>query len=141
MKNIRHLQRLLVVSALFSVGCSPTEKPDTSSKEVSQSKETIVKEEDKKSDAFSLEFYSDTEIKNCADGLLVINKTNQFSKEIKTLKISWGDGKEKLPDYNEIALLEKLEASEIDYTFTNHSLIPDKATKIWVEALNESNDV
>ncbi len=126
---------------LISVGgCSPTEKDDVSSKS-QESEQTIIKEPDKKSNSFTLDFYSDTKIKNCSDGVLAITKTDSFSSDIKTLKISWGKGQEKLDDYNEISLVDKFDASEIDYTFSNNSLIPLDATKIWVEALDDKDKV
>ncbi len=137
MKKHRFLRVFLLSNALLSVGCSPIESPESSSEE--ESSDLPIKEEDKKSDLFSLDFYSDTSIKNCADGVLAITKSSKFSADIKTLKISWGKEKEKLNDYNEIATLDKFEASEIDYTFANNSLIPLEATKLWVEALDKDN--
>lgn len=95
---------------------------------------------DLSSDFFTLAYARDTDIQNCADGLLLISKQKTFEEGVCSLTISWGDGSQAFDDYSPIAEYDNVNAAEFEYTFENNSLIPMEATKIWVEAKGEQGE-
>lgn len=91
--------------------------------------------------SFDISYYNISNIKNCAEGILLINKNGNFNEEITTLQVKWGDKDSSFDDYSALNSFTNLRGSEFEYDFIANSLIPTKATKIWVEAINSNGEI
>ena len=98
----------------------------------------MIKTPDTTSDLFTLYYQNQSDIKNCAEGSLLITKGTAFSSTISSLSLNWGDKDSSFTDYSAISTFTNMNSSDFQYDFTINTLIPMKATKIWVEAFDLS---
>lgn len=90
---------VLLTSLLFmSVSCGGSTSQETSSKPSEEPVSSEVSEEIKESyypdldsDAISLYYESDTELKNCAQGTLLVQKKEAFPSSAASIEVKWGD--------------------------------------------------
>lgn len=89
---------------------------------------------------FTLLYSRAAEVKNEASGLVLIEKTPAFSSAIARLDLAWGDAESPLKEYSPLANYTHFLASEIEYDFAPHALIPTNATHLWLSAYDASGN-
>lgn len=140
---------VLLTSLLFmSVSCGGSTSQETSSKPSEEPVSSEVSEEIKESyypdldsDAISLYYESDTELKNCAQGTLLVQKKEAFPSSAASIEVKWGDENGPFDDYDALALFEELNRPDFEYSFKPNALIPFEATKLWVVIEDENGEV
>ncbi|MGN1242629.1 MAG: hypothetical protein ACI4TN_00160, partial [Candidatus Enterosoma sp.] len=140
---------VLLTSLLFmSVSCGGSTSQETSSKPSEEPVSSEVSEEIKESyypdldsDAISLYYESDTELKNCAQGTLLVQKKEAFPSSAASIEVKWGDENGPFDDYDALALFEELNRPDFEYSFKPNALIPFEATKLWAVIEDENGEV
>ncbi len=147
MNKKRKIVNILVLSMSlsFMVGCgegssstSLTMSSDSAS--TTSSSSTYPHTPDIESDLLEINYSNNSKIKNCADGVMLISKKGDFSS-VSSLKIAWGDSEGIFEDYSLIKEFDEFKSSDFEVEFSNNSLIPSLATKVWVTAYDASNKV
>lgn len=108
---------------------------------------TPTKEDDKKpeypsdtvSEYFKIDYYRNTEVPNSAEGVVLVSKKKTIPQNVTKINLKWGDETSTLPDYNELISFDNVNASELEYDFMKNALIPEKATKLYLEAVDKDN--
>lgn len=90
-------------------------------------------------ESFEISYYNNAEIKNCADGIVLVDKTQEFKADIVRLNVVWGDENSSFDTYSPLTEFTNVNSSQFEFVFNTNSLIPSEATKIWVEAFDCNN--
>ena len=142
MRNNRNVISLVLTGIVVTLSaCRGDTTPPILTEIESQTEavsETVNIAEDKVSSSFTLSYYHDSEIENCADGVLLFDKKKTFDTNIAKVKVFWGDDHKAFEDYNPLQEYDNLKGSSYDYTFQNNALIPLDATKLWVNSYDEN---
>ncbi len=134
---------LTIISlVLILVGCRNDDQPspsDDDSKIPTETKNDYPDTPDVLANSFTIDYYHNSDVQNCAKGMLLIHKTDTFNSNIAILNVKWGTKDSPLDTYNEIVKFDNMNAGEFEYNFSDYALIPLEATKIWVEGIDETN--
>ena len=124
---------IFCLSLVSLVGCTNNTQQDD------PNDEPLIKE-DITSQYLEINYYHDSEIKNSAEGLLLIRKKENIDLSSFSLSVKWGNDNNAFKDYDSLFSIENIKATEYEYEFKENSLIPIRATKLWVEILDK-NDI
>ena len=123
-------------------GCSTNQDSNSNSTSTSTSVSNSTSiTPDINSNNLSINYYHDTTIKNCAEGLVLIQKSNTFNNSIEKISLKWGDDTTPFEDYDALITFDNMNASEFEYNFKKNALIPLNATKLWVIAYDNSDNI
>lgn len=90
---------------------------------------------------YDIAFYSETELKNCAEGLVLVTKKADPDEAGTCLRLCWGTDDGALEGYSPLASFDNLSAGEYEFEFPDNALIPEGATKLRAELLDAEGNV
>lgn len=132
----------LLVALMLLGGCSTNQESNSNStSNINSASNSTSIVPDINSNNVSINYYHDTTIKNCAEGLVLIQKSNTFNDNIKKISLKWGDDTTPFEDYDALIIFDNMNASEFEYNFKKNALIPLKATKLWVIAYDNNDEI
>ena len=90
---------------------------------------------------YDIAFYGDTQISNCAEGMVLVTRKQQPDPDTAELRLCWGTDDGALEGYSPLAEFDNLNSSEYEFEFADNALIPADATKIRLELVGEDGNV
>ena len=144
-RNYKLLAVIMLVSLLSSCGESLNSASQSINSNVSLTNtgtSIFAKpvQPDTKAQSFDIDYYHDSEIDNCSDGMVLVTKNSNIDGATK-LVISWGDDDKPFDNYNALIEFDNLKTSEFEFNFKKNSLIPMEATKIWAVLMDSNNQI
>ncbi len=133
---------LTIISlALLLIGCRGGSQSPIDGDDGLIADKTFPTTEDVVSQSFSMDYYHSGDMKNSAEGMMLIHKKDTFNPLIVNMMIKWGDQESAFDNYSVIKSFDELNAGEYEVDFGVNALIPMEATKLWVEGYDATGEL